>query len=386
VIVTRHVKLDESFGGRLIEEGQSTVVNDVAADNTMIEAEEEVYSNSDDEDILYPAHYLPTPTSSDSTSPKNDHSKATAGSSSTSFNNPSFSPTSTPPPRGVTTRSMAQRNLPIAKRTKTGAANQGFLSSTDDDDHPYLSNLSAFVSVMNSTPVDPPTRRAAMKSEHAEEWKVAEEEKLTSMREMKTWTLVPPPNGANIVSSKWVYKFKTDSDGSIARFKARLVARGFTQVAGVDYEETFAPTAKFTTIRLMLSLACSLQWPVEQADIDTAFLWAELEDDIYMQQPPGHEDPDNPHYVCKLLRSLYRLKQSAHLWNQLLSKTLIDLGFRQLVTDPTCFVKMDEQGICVILAAYVDDLVIMGRTLEHIKTAKNELKEKFKVKDLGEIN
>jgi hypothetical protein len=131
-----------------------------------------------------------------------------------------------------------------------------------------------------------------MKSEHAEKWKAAKEEELTSMREMKTWNLVPPPRGANIVSSKWVYKVKTNSDGSIARFKARLVERGFTQVAGVDYEETFAPIAKFTTIRLMLSLACSLQWPVQQINIDTAFLWAELEDDIYMQQPPGHEDPD----------------------------------------------------------------------------------------------
>ncbi len=121
-----------------------------------------------------------------------------------------------------------------------------------------------------------------MKSERTKKWKTTEEEELASMHEMKTWTLVPPPAGANIVSSKWVYKIKTNSDGSIARFKARLVARGFTQVVGVDYEETFAPTAKFATIRLILSLACSLQWPVEQADIDTAFLWAELEDDIYM--------------------------------------------------------------------------------------------------------
>jgi hypothetical protein len=167
---------------------------------------------------------------------------------------------------------MAQRSLPIAKRTRTGAANQVLYSTTDDDEeHLYLSHLSAFVSVINNTPVDPPTRRATMKSEHAEKWKAPEEEELASMREMKTWTLVPPPSGANIVSSKWVYKVKTNSDGSIARFKERLVARGFTQVAGVDYEETFAPTTKFTTIRLMLSLACSLQWPVEQADIDMHF-------------------------------------------------------------------------------------------------------------------
>ena len=105
-----------------------------------------------------------------------------------------------------------------------------------------------------------------------------------------------------------------------------------------------------------------------------------------MQQPLGHEDPNHPHRVCKLQRSLYGLKQLTHLWNQLLSKTLISFGYKQLVKDTTCFVKADEQGTSIILAAYVDDLVIMGRTPELTKIAKDELKEKFKVKDLGQVN
>jgi hypothetical protein len=245
-------------------------------------------------------------------------------------------------PRRTATRRSREEQQPIASRTRSKARLEGRVSVAHDHSDPYLNDLSSFLSVMNSTPIDPPNRRAAMRSEHKEQWKAAEEEELMALHEMETWKLVTLPDGANVVSSKWVYKVKTNSDGSIARYKARLVARGFTQIAGVDYEETFAPTAKFTTIRLMLSLACSLCWPVDQADIDTAFLWAKLEEDIYMQQPPGHEDPDYPHHVCKLQRSLYGLKQSAHLWNQLLSKTLKSFGYEQLLTDTTCFVRKDD--------------------------------------------
>ena len=182
VIVTRHVRLDESFGGRFLEEGQSTVINEVTAENTITEAEEEECSSSDDEDSILLAHLQSVPISIENASPKNEQAKTRAGPSSTMFHNPSFSPTTTPPPRGVTTRSMTQRNLPIAKRTRTGIANQGFLSSTDDEDHPYISDHSAHVSVMNSTPVDPPTRRAPNKSEHREEWRTADKEEQKKIK------------------------------------------------------------------------------------------------------------------------------------------------------------------------------------------------------------
>ena len=178
-------------------------------------------------------------------------------------------------------------------------------------------------------------------------------------------------------------KTKEDSDGNPVGYKARLVARGFTQLEGIDYEETFAPTAKFVTIRLIISLATGFGWPLEQADIDTAFLWSELHEDIFMQQPEGHVDPQFPEYVCKLLKSLYGLKQAAHLWNRLLSKTLKALGFVQLLTDTSCFVKFDKDGIAVTMAVYVDDLVITGRTTELVKQTIRDLKGHFQVKELG---
>ena len=120
--------------------------------------------------------------------------------------------------------------------------------------------------------------------------------------------LAPRPPYANVISCKWVYKTKQDAEGNIIKHKARLVARGFTQIEGIDYEETFAPTTKFVTIRIIISLATSLDWPMEQADIETAFLWSDTREDIYMEQPEGHADPDRLDHVCKLLKSLYGLK------------------------------------------------------------------------------
>ena len=120
-----------------------------------------------------------------------------------------------------------------------------------------------------------------MKSPFAAEWAKAKQEELDSLYARKVWELVPCPPNANIISNKWVYKTKEDSEGRAVRRKARLVARGFTQIEGIDYEETFAPTAKFATIRLIVALATSLNWPLDQADIDTAFLWADIDEHIH---------------------------------------------------------------------------------------------------------
>jgi hypothetical protein len=224
-----------------------------------------------------------------------------------------------------------------------------------------------------------------MKSPQAEEWRKAELAELASLHERHVWDLVPRPANANIVTCKWVYKTKEDAEGNPVKRKARLVARGFTQVEGIDYEETFAPTAKFVTIRLIISLATSLGWPMEQADIDTAFLWSDIDEDIYMQQPEGHTDPVHPDYVCKLLKSLYGLKQAAHLWNQLLSKTLRGANYQQLLTDTSCFVKTDQQGTAAVIAVHVDDLLIAARTEELIRQTVRDLQQFFQVKELGPV-
>lgn len=126
----------------------------------------------------------------------------------------------------------------------------------------------------------------------------------------KTWHLVHPPKGKNIIGCKWVYKIKRKSDGTIDRYKARLVAKGFKQRYGIDYEDTFSLVVKAATIRLIVSIAVSRGWSLRQLDVQNAFLHGVLEEQVHMHQPPGYADKLHQNYVCKLDKALYGLKQA----------------------------------------------------------------------------
>ena len=141
-------------------------------------------------------------------------------------------------------------------------------------------------------------------------WKGAMDLEYSALMKNKTWHLVPPRKGTNIIDCKWVYKIKRKADGSLDRYKARLVAKGFKQRYGIDYEDTFSPVVKATTIRVILSVAMSRGWSLRQLDVQNAFLHGVLEEEVYMRQPPGYEDKSLPNYVCKLDKALYGLKQA----------------------------------------------------------------------------
>lgn len=141
-------------------------------------------------------------------------------------------------------------------------------------------------------------------------WKAAMETEFTALQSNRTWVLVPRPTGVNIVGCKWIFKLKQNPDGTIDKYKARLIARGFTQQYGIDYQHTFSPVVKPATIRLVLSLVVSRGWHLHQIDVNNAFLHGILEEEVYMQQPPGFEDSKHPQHVCKLRKALYVLKQS----------------------------------------------------------------------------
>ena len=134
------------------------------------------------------------------------------------------------------------------------------------------------------------------------------EQEYQALLQNETWTLVPPPPRVNIIDSKWVFKVKKHADGSIERYKARLVAKGFKQRHGLDYEDTFSPVVKPTTIRFLLSLLVSRGWSLRQLDVQNAFLHGLLEEEVYMRQPPGFVDHAQPHHLCRLTKALYGLK------------------------------------------------------------------------------
>jgi hypothetical protein len=187
------------------------------------------------------------------------------------------------------------------------------------------------------------------------------------------------PLGRNAIGSKWVFKVKAKPGGSVDSFKARLVAQGFSQRAGVDYSETFSPVVKLSTLRTVLAIAAKRNMHMHFADIETAFLYADFQEDIYMRQPKGAED-GTPR-VMRLLKSIYGLKQASREWYKLLHRILSSLGLKRATSD-TILYTMNHQvhSICIIVV-YVDGLLIVSNSLEWITSARRVIGEQFHMTD-----
>ncbi|KAL0549968.1 hypothetical protein IC582_014463 [Cucumis melo] len=210
------------------------------------------------------------------------------------------------------------------------------------------------------------------------------EEEVDTLKKNHTWDLVPKPKDVKPISCKWVYKVKTRADGTIERYKARLVARGFSQQYGLDYDETLSPVAKLTTVRVLLALAASKDWKLWQMNVKNAFLNGELDQDIYMEQPKGFEDKILHDYVCKLRKDLYGLKQAPRAWYGKIAEFLVESGFAVASADSSLFVKAQDSKVVIILV-YVDDLIIIGDHIEEVRQIKQNLLVRFEMKKLGEL-
>jgi hypothetical protein len=231
---------------------------------------------------------------------------------------------------------------------------------------------------------EPSNIRSAWNGEHGPHWKAATDSEFDSLQTTNTWSLVQLPKGKNVVGCRWVFKVKRNADGSIDRYKARLVAQGFSQQHGVDYNEVYAPVARNSAIRAVLALATALDLEVHQMDVSTAFLNGELEEEIYMRQPEGYVDRD-PDLVCKLQRSLYGLKQAARCWNEVMDKYLKSIGYKQSQIDPCIYVK-NVDGALVIIVLYVDDVLIAASLKKLLAREKQLLRDRFEMVDQGEVH
>ena len=189
---------------------------------------------------------------------------------------------------------------------------------------------------------NPISLKACQKREDWKLWKNAIETELDSLKKLNTWTLVDRPPNTNIVGNKFVFKIKRNSDGTIDKYKARLVAKGYTQQEGIDFFSTTSPVAKFNSLKTVLSIAAINDYEIDQMDVSTAFLIPELKEDIFMEQPKGFEELGQENKVCKLNKSLYGLKQASHEWNKKFNKTLLDLKFSALKTDPCIYVGVKK--------------------------------------------
>jgi len=200
-----------------------------------------------------------------------------------------------------------------------------------------------------------------------------------------TWRLIPRPPGANIVTGKWLFKHKLHSDGSLARHKARWVVRGFSQEAGVDYDETFSPVVKPATIRTVLSISASRDWPIRQLDVKNAFLHGNLEETVYCEQPKGFVDPAAPISVCLLQKSLYGLKQAPRAWNQHFSNFICSIGFTTSKSDASLFVYKAGDNMAYLLL-YVDDIIVTASSPALLQHVTSHLHSEFAMTDLGDLH
>lgn len=211
-------------------------------------------------------------------------------------------------------------------------------------------------------------------------WKKAMEEEYDNLNFREVWFLTPLPLNKQVLGSRWVYNVKRDETGKIVRYKARLVAQGYTQIKGESYEETFSPVVNFSVIRLFFSLLVVwLGWQHLQCDVTGAYLYAPLSEEVYMKQPQGFVQLGKENFVCRLKRALYGLHQSGRAWYFELTKILGEIGLNK-VNSCNCTYYC---GNSVIILIYVDDMVIFGRTKNDIDKIVNKLKQKFDLKVLG---
>ena len=202
------------------------------------------------------------------------------------------------------------------------------------------------------------------------EWRNAMNEEYESIMKNETWELTELLENKVPIGCKWLYKTKFNADGNIDKYKAILVAKGYSQKEGIDYEDTFAPIAKLNTIRIMIALATQHNWKIHQLDVKYAFLNGDLKEEVYLDQPEGFIKKGHEHLVCKLNKALYGLKHAPKYWYIKINSFFSQKGFVKNKNDPNLYIKKDENGNVGLVSLYVDDLIITCSASQLIKDIK----------------
>ncbi|KAJ9552913.1 LOW QUALITY PROTEIN: hypothetical protein OSB04_016958 [Centaurea solstitialis] len=216
---------------------------------------------------------------------------------------------------------------------------------------------------------EPTSYGEAVSDSESEQWQEAMKAEMQSMYDSQVWELPDLTQHCRAVGRKWVFKKKTDMDGNVHTFKARLVAKGFTQTHGMDYDETFSSVAMLKAIRILMAISAYFNYEIWQMDVKTAFLNGKLTEDVYMEQPEGFEDPKNPNKVCKLLKSIYGLKQASRSWNLHFDERIKEFGFAKSEFEPCVYTKFSG-SIVTFLVLYVDDILLIGNDVPTLQSVK----------------
>jgi len=319
---------------------------------------------------------------------------------------PGFSPVNAGEPAAEAEEPAAEAEAPASPRTPTPAPASPqveHVTPLEDDDERVDAyhddeelRYRKIHDIIGDQPTPPPAQRlfAELNLTHSGEptsyeeakddpdWQAAMKEELRSVERNGTWELVSPRPGHRPISLKWVFKLKKDEHGAVIRHKARLVARGFVQQEGVDYEDAFAPVARMESVRVLLALAAQEGWAVHHMDVKSAFLNGELQEEVYVTQPPGFVVSGEEKKVYRLHKALYGLRQAPRAWNAKLDLTLKQMGFEQNVYEAAMYRKGSGDSLLVI-GVYVDDLIITGVNQQKIEAFKAKMKQTFEMSDLG---
>ena len=233
---------------------------------------------------------------------------------------------------------------------------------------------------------EPTSFQEARTCDTKSKWEASMHREYQSLMANETWKLEKAPPGQHIVDNMWVYKIKDGIlEGAEKIFKSRLVAKGYTQVRGVDFNEVFSPIAKHVSIQLLCTLVVLFDLELDQMDVVIAFLYGKLEEVIYMRQPKGYVVKGLEHWMCRLLKSIYGLKQAPRQWYKRFDEFMIAQGFKRSMYDPCVYKKRVSNSVFgwIILVLYVDDMLIAARDKAEVAKLKEQLSSVFHMKDLG---
>ncbi|KAL4342059.1 hypothetical protein GQ457_08G024400 [Hibiscus cannabinus] len=278
-------------------------------------------------------------------------------------------------------RSISEE-LIITKDAENGETSDWFdlACTTDADEVIKTKSLASVYERYNLVFAEPRSFDDAAK---VPEWIDSMNSEISATEKNGTWFLTDLPSGKHAIGVKWVCRTKFNPDGIAFKNKARLVIKGYAQIGGVNYGDTFAPVARLDTIKLLIAIAGQLGWNVFHLDVKSAFLNGELEEDIYICQPEGFVVPGKEHQVYKLKRALYGLKQAPRAWYYRIDSYLQKLGFQRCINEATLYLKKDKNAYLLVISLYVDDLLVMGSNDKTVLEFKLSMQKEFEMSDLG---
>ena len=226
--------------------------------------------------------------------------------------------------------------------------------------------------------------KAFKDAEHDENWIMAMQEELNQFERSRVWTLVPASKDHSIIGTKWVFRNKMDESGNVIRNKARLVAQGYNQEEGIDFDESFAPVARLEAIRMLLAYASYKDFKLYQMDVKSAFLNGFINEEVYVKQPPGFEDYAHPNHVYRLHKALYGLKQAPRAWYERLSSFLVKNGYSRGTLDTTLFIKKTKKDM-LLVQIYVDDIIFGATNPSLCEEFAKFMQSEFEMSMMGEL-